>query len=49
MPLILMLHSGGHSLEDIRLIKSDKALRSLLKMERIATADGIGKWLGRLG
>jgi len=49
MPLILMLHSGGHSLEDIRLIKSDKALCSLLKMQRVATADGIGKWLGRVG
>jgi hypothetical protein len=46
-PLILMLHSGGRYLEDIRMIDSDKALRELLGMKNIPTADSIGKWLKR--
>ena len=31
-PLILMLHSGGRFLDDIREIKVDKALTTLLKI-----------------
>jgi hypothetical protein len=46
-PLMLMLHSGGRYLEDIRMINSDKALRTLLGMKNIPTADSIGKWLKR--
>jgi hypothetical protein len=46
-PLLLMLHSGGRYLEDIRMIDSDKALRTLLGMKNIPTADSIGKWLKR--
>jgi len=46
-PLMLMLHSGGRYLEDIRMIDSDKALRELLGMKNIPTADSIGKWLKR--
>jgi len=46
-PLLLMLHSGGRYLEDVRMIDSDKALRELLDMKKIPTADGIGKWLKR--
>jgi len=46
-PLLLMLHSGGRYLEDVRMIHSDKALRELLDMQRIPTADSIGKWLKR--
>ena len=45
--LILMLHSGGRYLEDIRIINSDKALRELLGMRNVPTADSIGKWLKR--
>ena len=33
-PLILMLHSGGRFLDDIREIKVDKALTTLLKRSR---------------
>ena len=33
--LILMLHSGGRYLEDIRIINSDKALRELLSMRNV--------------
>jgi hypothetical protein len=46
-PLMLMLHSGGRYLEDIRMIDSDKALRTLLGMRNVPTADSIGKWLKR--
>jgi hypothetical protein len=46
-PLLLMLHSGGRYLEDVRMIDSDKALRELLGMKKIPTADSIGKWLKR--
>jgi hypothetical protein len=42
-----MLHSGGRYLEDIRMINSDKALRTLLGMKNVPTADSIGKWLKR--
>lgn len=48
-PLLLMLHGGGRFLEDVRTIKEDQAMRDLLKMERVPTADGIGKWLKRTG
>ena len=36
-PLILMLHSGGRVLDDIREIRLDTALSTLLKMENIIT------------
>jgi hypothetical protein len=48
-PLLLMLHSGGKSLDDIRMIREDRAMRTLLKMPNIPTADAIGKWLKRHG
>jgi len=48
-PLLLMLHSGGRVLEDVRMIHQDKALRSLLKMDNVPIAESIGKWLGRHG
>jgi hypothetical protein len=46
-PLLLMLHSGGRYLEDIRMIASDKALRTLLGMKHVPVADTLGKWLKR--
>ena len=48
-PLLLMLHSGGKSLDDIRIIREDKAMRKLLKLNAIPTADAVGKWLKRHG
>ena len=48
-PLLLMLHSGGKSLDDIRVIKEDHAMREVLKVKVIPTADAIGKWLKRHG
>jgi len=48
-PLILMLHNGGKSLEDLRTVSEDKALRKILKIDKVPTADGTGKWLKRHG
>jgi len=46
-PLLLMLHSGGRYLEDVRMIASDKALCDLLSVKKVPVADSIGKWLKR--
>jgi len=48
-PLILMLHSGGRFLDDIREIKIDKALTTLLKIENIPTANAFSKYLRKHG
>jgi hypothetical protein len=42
-PLLLMLHSGGKSLEDIRVINSDDAIKKTLHIEDIPKADTIAK------
>ncbi len=47
--LILMLHSGGRVIEDIKEIRLDTALTTLLKIENIPTASAITKYLHRLG
>jgi len=47
-PLILMLHGGGRSLEDMRMLANDEALSSLLHMT-IPSPDATGNWLRRLG
>lgn len=48
-PLILMLHSGGRVLDDIKEIRFDEALQSLLKIETIPTAGAFTKYLHRHG
>ena len=48
-PLILMLHSGGRFLDDIREIKIDKALKTLLKIKNIPTSNAISKYLRKHG
>lgn len=48
-PLILMLHSGGRVIDDIREIKIDKALKQSLNIKNIPTASAIIKWLKRTG
>ena len=48
-PLILMLHSGGRFLDDIREIKVDLALTRLLKIKNIPTASAISKYLVKHG
>lgn len=48
-PLILMLHSGGRVLDDIREIKIDKALKQSLNIKHLPTSSAIVKWLKRIG
>jgi len=48
-PLILMLHSGGRFLDDIKEIKADKALSALLKIKNIPTANAFSKYLRKYG
>jgi len=48
-PLILMLHSGGRVLDDIKEIRFDEALQKLLNIEIIPTAGAITKYLHRHG
>lgn len=48
-PLLLMLNSGGRVLSDLRMMRSDKAMRTALKIARMPTEDATNKWLGRIG
>lgn len=48
-PLILMLTGGGRSLEDVRMLKHDRALSALLKTEPLPSTDALGAWLRRTG
>ncbi len=47
--LIMMLHEGGTCLEDLRHLRSDKALRKLVGLKQVPTAGALGDWLRRLG
>ena len=46
---MLLLHEGARCLEDVRHIREDKALRKLLGLRRLPSADMLGDWLRRLG
>lgn len=48
-PLLLMLHGGGRSLEDIRQIRQDEGLLELLKIATVPSTDALGDWLPRMG
>jgi hypothetical protein len=48
-PLILMLHSGGRVLDDIKEIRLDTALSTLLKMDNIPTASAFTKYFHKHG
>ncbi|MEA1920821.1 MAG: IS1380 family transposase [Campylobacterota bacterium] len=48
-PLILMLHGGGRVLEDIKEIRLDTALSTLLKMDTIPTASAFAKYFHKHG
>jgi hypothetical protein len=48
-PLILMLNGGGRSLEDMRQIRTDEAVREILPLERIPSSDAFGDWLRNMG
>jgi hypothetical protein len=47
-PLVLMLHGGSRSLEDLRMLARDSGLQSLLGMS-VPSADAFGNWLRRMG
>lgn len=49
LPLLLTLHGGGASLEDIRMISRDSAIRELLSFPEIPSSDAYGDWLFRTG
>ncbi|MFV1995979.1 MAG: IS1380 family transposase [Verrucomicrobiales bacterium] len=49
LPLVLMLHGGGRTLEDLRQVRLDDGLRELLRMERMPSSDATGDWLRRMG
>jgi hypothetical protein len=40
---------GGRSLEDLRTLKSDTALSSLLQQKMLPSTDAMGDWLRRTG
>jgi hypothetical protein len=44
-----MLHDGGECLDDLRHLRTDKALRELLSLKDVPQADSTGDWLRRLG
>ena len=49
LPLVLMLHGGGASLEDVREIKRDTGLCKILSIKRVPSSDAIGDWLRKMG
>jgi len=48
-PLVLMLHGGGRTLEDLRTLRRDAGLRELLRLNQMPSADATGDWLRRMG
>ena len=49
VPLVLMLHGGGRTLEDLRQVRGDEGLRELLGMDELPSSDATGDWLRRMG
>jgi hypothetical protein len=47
--LVLMLQGGGRSLEDLRMLRADEGLRSLLSLTVLPSSDATGDWLRRTG
>lgn len=47
--LLLTLHGGGRSLEDVRTLRSDTGLLELLQIKTIPSSDALGDWLRRMG
>ena len=48
-PLVLMLESGGVSLEDIRELKDEESLMELIGNKQIPGPDAVEDWLRRMG
>jgi hypothetical protein len=49
LPLVLMLAGGGRTLEDLRVLRGDGGLRSLLRLNEMPSSDATGDWLRRMG
>jgi hypothetical protein len=49
MPLLLMLHGGGRTLEDLRELRVDKGLLNIIKLPCVPSSDAAGDWLRRQG
>jgi hypothetical protein len=49
LPLVLMLADGGWTLEDLRVLRGDEGLRSLLRLDEMPSSDATGDWLRRMG
>jgi hypothetical protein len=49
LPIVLMLHGGGRSLEDLRHVRGEVGLGVLLGLGRIPSSDAVGDWLRRMG
>lgn len=49
LPLVLTLAGGGRTLEDLRVLRNDTALRSLLQLDEMPSSDATGDWLRRMG
>jgi len=47
--LVLMLQGGGRSLEDLRILRADEGLRTLLNLTALPSSDAAGDWLRRTG
>jgi len=47
--LMLMQHEGSFHLDDVRHINDDKALRTVLGLNKIPQASSLGGWLRRMG
>jgi hypothetical protein len=47
--LVLMLQGGGRSLEDLRMLRGDEGLRTLLNLTALPSSDATGDWLRRMG
>lgn len=47
--LVLMLQGGGRSLEDLRMLRADEGLRSLLNLAGLPSSGATGDWLRRMG
>ena len=47
--LMLMLHSGGECLEDVRSLREDQTLVDILDIKQFPAARSLGEWLVRTG
>ncbi len=45
VPQVLMLAGAGRTLEDLRVLRNDAGLRTLLQLEEMPISDATGDWL----